>query len=394
MAAPSLAAGSGRPEGLPARVRTTGLDEARFVANAGAAVERVRAAATDGTLDILALSGGGAGGAFGAGALVGLTRRGNRPQFEIVTGVSAGALIAPFAFAGPSWDEKLTEALAGTETGGLLRRRMLDLLTQPSLYRGKPLVDFVARTASDELIEAVAGEAAKGRLLLVATTDLDRQSAIIWNMGAIALERTPAARTLFREVLVASASIPGIFPPVLIHVDADGGRFDEMHVDGGTTVPFFVAPEIAQIVPAHLTGLAGSNLYVLANTQLGGVPDTVPGKLGPIVERSFSAVLTHLVRKELQIASAFAHEHEMSYHFSSIPIDYPFGGNLDFKARDMHALFEFGERCAESGLLWTTPGEALHREQAALLRMGSGRAKDAPAAGAVPCPLDRASPSE
>ena len=392
--APPIAAGVGRPGGLPASVRTTGLDEQRFRSMSGRAVERVRAAAADGTLDVLALSGGGAGGAFGAGALVGLTRRGGRPQFEIVTGVSAGALIAPFAFAGEAWDGKLTEALAGTSTGGLLRRRTLDVLFRPSLYRGGPLADFVQRIMSDALIDAVAAEAEKGRLLLIATTDLDRQSAMIWNMGAIAREHSAAARKLFRDVILASGSIPGMFPPVLIRVETDGGSFDEMHVDGGTTVPFFVAPEIAHIVPTQLPGLAGANLYVLMNTQLGGVPDTVPGLLGPIVARSSAVVLTYMSRKELQVASAFAHEHEMTFRVTSIPVDYPYGGSIDFRETDVRALFEYGERCAEAGLLWTTPAEALHGERAALNRLesGSGKRKEQTRASDVPCPLDHVTP--
>src|SRR4029077_14245700 len=104
-----------------------------------------------------------------------------------------------------------------------------------------------------------------------------------------------------------------IFPPVMIHVQSDDGAFDEMHVDGGTTVPFFVAPEVAHIVPEAIAGLAGTNLYVLMNTQLGEVPDTVTGRLGPIIERSFTAVLNSMARKELLVALAFAREHEMDF---------------------------------------------------------------------------------
>jgi predicted acylesterase/phospholipase RssA len=379
--------GNARPGGLPAEVRSTGLDEGRVAAVSRDVMTRVRAAASDGTIDVLALSGGGAGGAFGAGVLVGMTHRGQRPQFEIVTGVSAGAIIAPFAFLGSSWDAKLTDALAGAETGRVLRRRFFDVLTRPSLYRGKPLADFVQRIASDALIDAVASESAKGRLLLVATTDLDKGATIVWNMGAIALQHTAASRKLFRDVLLASMSIPAIFPPVMIQVQSDEGAFDEMHVDGGTTVPFFVAPEVAHIVPGSIAGLAGTNLYVLMNTQLGEVPDTVPGRLGPIIERSFTAVLNSMARKELLVAVAFAREHEMDFRVTSIPIDYPFGGSIDFRPGDMRALFDYGERCAEQGAVWTTPAEALRRTDAALDAASSPRTKSMPP-GEIPCPLE------
>lgn len=382
--------GNARPGGLPAEVRSTSLDQARLEVVSRDVMPRLRAiaAASDGTIDVLALSGGGAGGAFGAGVLVGMTHRGVRPQFDIVTGVSAGAIIAPFAFLGSSWDAKLTDALAGAETGSALRRRFLDILFRPSLYRGKPLANFVRRIASDALIDGVASESAGGRLLLVATTDLDKGATIIWNMGAIARQQTPASRKLFRDVLLASMSIPAIFPPVMIHVQSEDGAFEEMHVDGGATVPFFVAPEIAHIVPESLAGLAGTNLYVLMNTQLGEVPDTVTGRLGPIIERSFTAVLNSMARKELLVALAFAREHEMNFRVTSIPIDYPFGGSIDFRPADMRALFDYGERCAEQGLVWTTPAESLRRVQTALDRFnaGSGTSRESAVRGAVPCP--------
>jgi len=57
----------------------------------------------------LALSGGGADGAFGAGVIVGWTASGKRPEFALVSGVSIGALIAPYAFLGPSYDAQLRE---------------------------------------------------------------------------------------------------------------------------------------------------------------------------------------------------------------------------------------------------------------------------------------------
>src|SRR2546429_2787195 len=188
----------------------------------------------------------------------------------IFTGVSVGALIAPFAFLGPEWDQAMVEALGPDRTARLLQSRGLGVLFRPGAYRSEPLVELVDHLVSRRLIEAVATEAARGKVLFVATTDLDKQEAVIWDMGAIAAHGGEAARVLFRDVLVASASVPGLFPPVLIRVDGpDGESFDEMHVDGGTATPFFVASEIAQILPADFEvlpgaeALHGARVYVL-----------------------------------------------------------------------------------------------------------------------------------
>ncbi|HLJ75245.1 MAG TPA: patatin-like phospholipase family protein, partial [Thermoanaerobaculia bacterium] len=383
--APPLSVTAGRPYGLSPTVRPV-IDEQLLKSQAVEILRRARAAATDGTFDILALSGGGAGGAFGAGALVGLSRSGARPQFEIVTGVSAGALIAPFAFLGSAWDASLTEALDGARTGNLLERRTLDVLFQPSLYRGKPLARFVDQIIPDKMIDAVADEAAKGRILLVATTDLDKQAEVIWNIGTIARERDPASKKLFRRVLVASASVPGIFPPVLIHVFGDHTWFDEMHVDGGTTTPFFIAPEIAQILPSQFADLAGAHVYVLMNTQVVGSPETSAGRLGPLVARSFSTILMSMARTELELASAFAREHSMDLRLTAIPVDYPFGGLIDFTPFTMKALFEYGVRCGASGLLWTTPVDALQHAEKALARIAGKTTIGQTAPESVPCP--------
>lgn len=384
-APPSLTA-TVRPVGLPSEMRTLGLDRERFEGRSAERIAKLREASSDGSVDILALSGGGAGAAFGAGVLVGLTRGGSRPEFDVVTGVSAGAIVAPFAFLGPSWDAKLTEAMAGAGTSELLVRRSFDVLFRPSFYRGEPLARFVDRTMSDELIDAVGHASARGRILLVATTDLDKEATVIWNLGAIARENTAAARALFRKVIVASASIPGVFPPVLID-STDGGRsFHEMHVDGGTTVAFFVAPEVAHVVPGSF-GLSGAHLYVVMNTQNVGVPETTDARLGPIIARSSSTALNQMARSQLQLASAFAREQGMSFQVTEIPADYPYHGSMDFRPDAMRALFNYGADCASRGLLWTTLPDNLRRTEDALRRLEL-QPKTKP--DEVPCPAELA----
>lgn len=387
-AAPGTSGGVVRPAGLPPEVRRLGLDGSRLAAETAETLDRLRRS-EDGTVDILALSGGGAGGAFGAGALVGWTTRGDRPQFDIVTGVSAGAIIAPFAFLGPSWDARLTDAITGPLATRVLERRSLDILFRPSFYRGKPLAEFILNAASDELIAAVARQSAGGRMLLVATTDLDRQTTVIWDLGAIARQNSAGSRALFRKVLLASSSIPGVFPPVLIGAEDDAGQFDVMHADGGVTAAFFVAPEVALIVPGALGELAGTHLYVLMNTQMAGVPTTTAGRIGPIIARASATALIQMSRSQLQLASAFAAERGMTFQVAEIPVDYPYAGSIDFRFAKMRSLFEYGARCAEGGRLWTTLPDALIRELDGLARLAPnrqpnsrGRAED------MPCPAE------
>lgn len=340
------------PVGFPSSVRALGVDW-RLDRPPADIVVGLRAAATDGSLDILALSGGGASGAFGAGALVGLGRAGARPQFELVTGVSAGALIAPFAFLGPEWDSQLTDAFTGNRGEDLLQRRGILGLFAESFYEGEPLRQLVDGFITNRMIREVSRESAKGRLLLVATTDLDKSETVVWNLGAIAATGGEPARTLFRDVLVASSSIPGVFPPVMISVrDADGVAYQEMHVDGGVTVPFFIAPEAVLVAPDEPKGTRGGNIYVVINAELNVAPRTTPINTLSIVARGFTSALTHAARTALAQNAAFAQKLGMSFRYTAIPSSDGSSGLLDFDATKMRALFDNAAACAAKGKLW------------------------------------------
>ncbi len=212
---------------------------------------------------VLALSGGGADGAFGAGLLTGWSARGNRPQFTIVTGASAGALMAPFAFLGPTYDPTLRNVFASGEMANLLQHDGLAGLLGSGLFKAAPLRDLIARHFDDAMLAAVAQEYRAGRRLFVVTTNLDAQRTAIWDMGRIAASGEPASLELFRNVLAASASVPGVFSPVLIDVEADGRRFAEMHVDGGVTTNVLVVPEAVLITgtPVVPCGRPSDRLY-------------------------------------------------------------------------------------------------------------------------------------
>jgi len=195
-------------------------------------------------IDVLALSGGGSDGAFGAGVLTGWTARGDRPEFEHVTGVSAGSIIAPFAFLGPKYDPQLREIWTEYKTDELVVPQIVNgLLGGQALTDTGPLRKLVAKYIDREFLIAVSKEYQRGRLLTVGTTNLDAKRPVVWNMGAIARHYdNPEAVQLFRDVIVASAAIPGLFPPVNIKVKVDGKLYDEMHVDGGVTRQIYVTP--------------------------------------------------------------------------------------------------------------------------------------------------------
>lgn len=358
------------PPGFPPSVRFLSNNRAYLETHLKQAVKRLRAAAGGGPIRILALSGGGAGGAFGAGALYGLARIDKRPHFQVVTGVSAGAMLAPFAYLGPSWDGQLKDAFDSHRTEHLLRPRpWLGFLFHPGIYRRGPLVALVDHFVTARMMHAIAVQARKGRLLLVATTDLDKQESVIWNMGAIAEHGGAAARRLFVKVLVASASIPGVFPPVLIRVQGNGKTYDEMHVDGGTTLPFFVASNIADVLPLHVPELEGAKVYVIVNGHLSTYPKTTPMEPMAVLARSFSAALMHASRRALVLSAVFARHFHMHFRFTYLPMTYPYGGSLDFKFSNMHTLFNYGVRCAEAGQLWTTLNQALDEGQRAATQL-------------------------
>jgi hypothetical protein len=357
------------PAGFSETVRTVTEDRVSFEKDSERYIGRVRSASGGGVVNVLALSGGGAGAAFGAGALTGLTRAGIRPHFHVVTGVSAGALTAPFAFLGPAWDDQLTESFSGQRSANLVQFSLSGLLFGSSVFKGKPLADLVDHYATEEMLSAVAVEAAKGRLLLIATTDLDSERTVIWDMGAIAMQGGPAALQLFRQVLIASASIPGLFPPVMIPVETSGTILEEMHVDGSTTASMFIAPEIASILPDQLGGLRGAHIYVIANGQYGATTITTPVRTTAIAKRGIQASLHSSTRGAVLATLALATRNDMHLDVTAIPDDYPFNGLLDLKPERMRALFNFGADCAMRGELWTTPEGLLQRSFRASLTL-------------------------
>src|SRR5277367_1819335 len=269
----------------PNAIRTLGADQRFSTLSSQSVARRLRAQRAGQPFNILALSGGGADGAFGAGALVGLTRSASRPQFSVVTGVSTGALMAPYAFLGSDWDNELAEVYTSGRAEHLLHSRGLGVLFGSSVYSGAPLKELVDRYTTDALIQAVAREASTGRLLLVATTDVSTGEPVIWDLGSIAMNGGAGARALFRDVLVASASVPGLFPPVIIRVQEQQALYEEVHVDGTIALPFFVPP--AFVAPARDAGdpSHATTVYVIVDGRLSEQPAPIRLRARSILTR-------------------------------------------------------------------------------------------------------------
>jgi hypothetical protein len=303
---------------------------------------------------VLAISGGGANGAYGAGVLAGWTARGQRPTFQLVTGVSTGALIAPFAFLGPHWDQALRDAYTNGAASHIVRRSWSAMFSLPGLYRPDALRALVEANTSLAMLNEIAAENRKGRRLLVATTNLDTQETVIWDMGAIAQQGDAKALKLFQDVLVASASIPGAFPPTLIQVDGPGRGLSEMHADGGVTIPFFVAPEALSLWTAPKNGQASSShVYVIVNGKTGTAFGFTKGSSLAIVARSFDAGAKAQVRTQLAISAAAAQRNGAAFAYTAIPAEVD-ANSLNFKVDNMRRLYELGYRRALTGLAWTT----------------------------------------
>lgn len=299
----------------------------------------------------LAISAGGANGAYGAGVLIGWTQAGDRPEFDVVTGVSTGALIAPFAFLGPDWDDELRAAYTDEDAARLTDGRWA-FFVRPALFGGQSLRELIGKYVDARLLTAIAREHATGRRLLVATTDLDAQETIVWDMGAIARAGQVAgyeetAVELFRTVLVASASIPGVFPPVMIDPDgAEGGRM-EMHVDGGVTTPFVLAPAAMSFWEPDGV-MKPRELFVLVNGELEPSYGVTKGATLPILMRSFDTMSKADLRAHLSASLAFAERNGASLRYAAIP---PALGadSLAFDAESMRRLLEAGRAAGAEG---------------------------------------------
>ena len=307
----------------------------------------------------LAVSGGGSDGAFGAGLLKGWSEFGDRPKFKIVTGVSTGSLIAPLAFLGPEYDGALKEAYTTIDASHIfLVRSMLSLIWQESVTDNKPFEEMIAKYITDDVLNKIAEEHNRGRRLYVATTDLDREVPVIWDMGAIASSTSPDRLAMFRRVLRASASIPAFFPPVLFQVKLDGQNRDELHVDGGVFFQsFFVGNTIdmKQLVALAHPDWTKPNvhrLYVIRNGRLDSQPRTVNRSLGSISAYSIDTMLKVSGINDLYRLYVGDVGGELELQYIAIPHEYVPSTTEEFNQQEMVQEYELGYRMGVGGVPW------------------------------------------
>lgn len=307
------------------------------------------------TRSYLALSGGGADGAYGVGVLNGWTAARTRPTFTVVSGVSTGGLIAPFAFLGPQYDDTLKEVYTSGIAESLLNDpSIMRVLFGSGLFGNTRLRELVARYVGPEIMAQVAREHAKGRNLLVVTTDLDTQRTAIWNMGKIAAVGTPEALKLFRDVMAASASIPLVFPPIMIDAEGQGRKFQEMHVDGGVTAPVLTLPEALLFQSGRMPGSARMDIYILVNKKIERNFELVSNGTIDVASRSLSAITQSQTRSIIFSTYDFAKRNRLGFHLSYIARDYPAPPSEGFDTTYMRALYQYGYEKAASGQAWTS----------------------------------------
>lgn len=347
--------------------------------------------------NVLALSGGGSYGAYTAGLLNGWTASGQRPTFDIVSGVSTGALIATYAFLGPQYDGALHEFYTQTKTGDIYQKRFKPaVLCSDSFVYSAPLEQLIAARVTPQVLCEVAAAHAQGRRLYIGTTNVDAGRLVIWDMGAIASRATPDSLALYRKIILASASPPGFFPPVHIDVTVNGQNYTELHVDGGTTAQVFFRSSMIEIDRGEFAGgrrpLAGSTVYVIIAGKAFPDPKCVEGRALKIAGSSLSALTYAQTRNDLVRIYTLSMISGMNFRLADIPQDWPIHeDSMEFDQPSMTSLFNRGYQWALSGRAWAEFPPVLDASQQSIPRAGTQFA--VPTAQHVPATLPAAVPT-
>ena len=303
-------------------------------------------------VSFLAISGGGDNGAYGAGFLNGWTAAGTRPVFKAVTGVSTGALIAPFAFLGPKYDYVLERVYTTTGPNDIFKKRGLIKggLFGDAMADSRPLANVISTYVNQQLMDEIAAEYAKGRVLLVGTANLDSLEPVIWNMTAIAASKDPNAIPLFKSILLASASIPGAFPPVMIDAESNGVRYQEMHVDGGTMAQVFFYPpslNIGQMGPQRQR-----TLYIIRNARLDVDWASTERRTLSIAARAIGSLTRTQGIGDLYRIYATTQRDGIDFNLTYIPRTFNTPHMEEFDTNYMRSLYAVGRQLAQSGYRW------------------------------------------
>lgn len=307
-------------------------------------------------VSFLAISGGGDSGAFGAGLLCGWSKRGDRPKFKLVTGVSTGALSAPFVFLGPDYDHALAKVYTTIDASDVFepRKALVAAVSADALTDSAPLRGMISRFMDRQMIARIAEEYSKGRLLLIMTTNLDQGRPVIWDIGAIAASGAPKTRELIVDILMASAAIPGVFPPVMLDVSHGGREYQEMHVDGGTTAQAFLYPPTF-----NLNRAAGQDrvirkrvAYIIRNGRLFREESVVQRQTLSVATEAASAMIAANGTNDTFRIYLTTKRDGVDYNLAYIDDDFtePYQGPFD--RAYMNKLFDYGFELGRAGYQW------------------------------------------
>ena len=303
----------------------------------------------------LAISGGGQRGAFGAGLLCGWTVTGKRPQFTMVTGISTGALIAPFAFLGPQYDPVIKEIYTRYSTSDIVEKRsLLKSLLGDAAADTSPLQEKIAKYVDEDVMAAIAAEYAKGRVLDLVTTNLDAARPVAWNIGRIASNGTPEALQLIRDIMLASASIPAAFPPVMFDVEANGQLYDELHVDGGATSVMYLYPiglDWGRLIE-QLEVKGKPNVYILRNGRWRKQWSSVDRSTIPVAIRTIDSLMGSAVLGDSYRIYLATQRDGIQYNLAYIPESFDEEASESFDKEYMTKLFNLGYQMAIDGYQW------------------------------------------
>jgi len=310
------------------------------------------------TMDYLALSGGANDGAFGAGVLYGWSAAGIRPQFNIVTGVSTGALIAPFAFLGSDYDDELKEAYTTMSSEkvvtGSFMTFMQGITGGLAVADNSPLAKKIKDVITQDMLDRIGEEHRKGRRLLMGTTNIEAQRSVIWDIGAIANSGNPDRLKLFHTIMLASSAVPGVVKPIFIDVTVDGQEYNEIHADGGVTTQLFLYPlqtikgESAQF-KKH--GIA-RRLYIIRNNKAGPEYEPVVPGLFTITGRALLTLTKYNGLGDLYRLYLGATRDGIDYNLVQIPQDFKEESQELFDPKYMAKLFDVGYQMGKGGVPW------------------------------------------
>ena len=304
----------------------------------------------------LAISGGGDNGAFAAGFLNGWTQTGTRPQFKLVTGISTGALIAPFAFLGPAYDKELNELYTNISFKDIAKKRSIfSIVTNDAVADNTPLKHLVKKHINQDVLEAIAAEYAKGRMLFIGTVNLDAHRPVIWNITEIAASHHPEALELVRSLLIASSAIPATFPPVMIDVEVDGKKYQEMHVDGNTAAQVFIYPAAVRLneVAKKVGGDRERKLYIIRNARLDPEWAQVERKTLPIALQAITTLIQYQGIGDLYGIYSVTQRDGIDFNLAYIPPSFKTPHTKDFDTAYMRTLYDLGYDMAEKGYTWS-----------------------------------------